>query len=370
VRALVPQPTVRRVASRALGEEARDTRILRVESLDFNATNPTTVSVDRVHLVSVQRGRPTPWTAVVKRLTGSAMHAGTSLGYWNHWRREQFVYDSGLLDMLPASIRAPRFYGTFSGGKPRTLSLWLEDVHEHTRNWRATDFQSNARHLGAMAGAWAGKPFSRHRFLANNWLTQLVSMAQPFVGDLLADEVWNHPWAKQAFSIPVKVRARQLLLYEAPRMLTRLARLPATLCHFDPHRANSFLESGPRTVLLDWSFLGAGPVGADLGAALFGNAFSLEIAPRSLDAVSAKFPSEYLAGLRSVGVRASRQDIEFAMNAVAVIRTAQFLPFALQASREAGFGEQATGFLARVAKRPVEFGRAVAWLFDRVNLIT
>ncbi len=62
------------------------------------------------------------WSVILKIIGGvtsdptSPFAPTAEPGHWNYWRREPLVYASGLLDTLPAGLRAPRFFGTAMRG--------------------------------------------------------------------------------------------------------------------------------------------------------------------------------------------------------------------------------------------------------------
>ena len=101
-----------------------------------------------------------PWSLVLKVLGPAAgPDDPTHMGYW---KREMLLYSSGLLDDLPAGLRAPRCYGC-DEPVDGVVWLWLEHVREDgERAWPLARWALAARHLGRFNGAYlAGRPLPR-----------------------------------------------------------------------------------------------------------------------------------------------------------------------------------------------------------------
>ena len=77
----------------------------------------------------------------------------------DYWKREGLLYGSGLLDALPAGLRAPRCYGCDEPAEG-IVWLWLEHIREDgDRVWPPARWALAARHLGQFNGAYlAGRP--------------------------------------------------------------------------------------------------------------------------------------------------------------------------------------------------------------------
>lgn len=80
----------------------------------------------------IWRYRGDGWSVVLKLLhhsdVGSPMWlSGEDEAHWFYWQREALAFESGLLDSLTRSLRAPRCHGVFRRGDG-TVALWLEDL--------------------------------------------------------------------------------------------------------------------------------------------------------------------------------------------------------------------------------------------------
>jgi len=108
-----------------------------------------------------------------------------------------------------------------------------------------------------------------------------------------------------------------------------LERLPHTLCHLDAFRPNLLSATEPRgvtTVALDWSFVGYGALGVEIGhlvsaGLVFGWA-DVYRAPEAGDAVV----DEYLAGLHEVGWRGDPRLVRLGYTTGAALRWGQRAP--------------------------------------------
>jgi hypothetical protein len=69
----------------------------------------------RVSGTAAAKGRPVPWRAIVKVLTGdveSFASSSAEQGSWDYWKREWHVYRSSWQASLPGPFVPPRCYGT------------------------------------------------------------------------------------------------------------------------------------------------------------------------------------------------------------------------------------------------------------------
>ncbi|MBK9613847.1 MAG: hypothetical protein IPO34_21210 [Dehalococcoidia bacterium] len=83
------------------------------------------------------------------------MGEGDDPSHWNYWQREPLIYQSGLLDALPAGMAAPRCYGSVP--LPGNFALlWLEDIHDaYQTAWPLARYALAARRLGGLNGRYA-----------------------------------------------------------------------------------------------------------------------------------------------------------------------------------------------------------------------
>lgn len=180
---------------------------------------------------------------VVKRLRRPDPHDPEHLsdpGHAAYWRRAaDAALDGGLVDTL--GLHGPRTVRVDEDDGGITLQQeWVEDA--------GTSGLFVARALGRFAGAdLPERPWHASRLLVDRirlvehrggWQT----LARTTVADVAA-----HLWSRRE------------------TLLARLAELPQVPQHGDPVPANVPGRAGDAAVAIDWSTLGRGPVGADLG---------------------------------------------------------------------------------------------------------
>ena len=84
-------------------------------------------SVFKIQGLARVDGVERPWSLVFKVLRPAA--GPDDPPHTDYWKRESLLYSSGLLDDLPAGLRAPRWYGC---DEPigDVVWLWLEHIRE------------------------------------------------------------------------------------------------------------------------------------------------------------------------------------------------------------------------------------------------
>jgi hypothetical protein len=104
--------------------------------------------------------------------------------------------------------------------------------------------------------------------------------------------------------------------------LNALDRLPQTICHFDVHRRNLFAHrvTGQQfdTVLIDWAFVGYGPLGADLNPLMNASVAFFDVDIAEAQRFEDIIFEGYLTGLRDVGWNGNQQDIRLGYTASCV----------------------------------------------------
>ena len=266
---------------------------------------------------------PAPWSLILKALVQSSPVTADP-AHPLYWRREALVYESGWLNELPAELRAPRCYA-IAEQNDGSCWLWLEDVHDRQSAWPLELFGKAAHGLGQFNGVFlTSRRLPNIPSLVQDGSPRGVLAAYAWVRDVIADQaLWHHPSMQAAF--PVPVRDRLLRLWdERDVLLDRLERGQYTLCHHDAWRGNLFapaLENpDQRLILIDWAYLGHGPLGTD-AADLLPPSFSLFRADTDdLVALEKAIFSGYLAGLRDAGWQRDAAEVRFVYTAFAALK--------------------------------------------------
>jgi hypothetical protein len=242
----------------------------------------------------------------------------------DYWKREWLLYHSGLLDTLPAGLRAPRCYrcDELADG---TVWLWLEHVREDgERAWLPERWALAARHLGQFNGAYlAGRPLPHAPWLGGRRLRTWVERHRPLVAQIAAAP--HNPDVRRWWPQPV-VDAILRLWEERGTFYAALERLPQTFCHGDAIRRNLLARRGEdgseETVGIDWEYAGRYAVGEEIGQTLSVAGAFFDMEPADLSALDAALFASYLAGLRDAGWRGDPRPVRFAYAAHAALRNA------------------------------------------------
>lgn len=320
-------PALNDIARQAAGATEFELLDWRVDQIGGGLGNPVSVGLYRVtgHGRTVGQGHaggePVPWSAILKVIQSpvnagwSNMGEGDNQTHWNYWKRELFVYRSGLLDTLPDGLAAPRCYGTQE--LPGDVAcLWLEEITDAYGDvWPLERYALAARHLGRLNGLYADpQPLPDYPWLGQRRLRQWHDMFSDW-----HTIPWAHPKVAARYPASEIANLRRMLL-EADDFIDRLDRLPPTICHGDSYPTN-FKTRGAagdeQTVALDWALAQVGPVGFDLGGFAFGA--YLNLTDRSLPEVDSALFEAYMAGLRDSGCRVGEGQVRFGYAASAVL---------------------------------------------------
>ena len=261
-----------------------------------------------------------PWSLVLKVLGPAAgPDDPTHIGYW---KREMLLYSSGLLDDLPAGLRAPRCYGC-DEPVDGVVWIWLEHVREEgERAWPLARWALAARHLGRFNGAYlAGRPLPRAIWLGERRLRTSLEGQHSLVAQIATAP--DNPEVRRWW--PPQVVAAILRLWEErDAFCDALERLTQTFCHGDAIRRNLLARrDGPEeTVGIDWEFAGHYAVGEEVGQTLSVASAFYDMEPSDLPALDEALFASYLAGLRDVGWRGAPLQVRFAYAAHAALRNA------------------------------------------------
>lgn len=309
-----------------------DAAALRAAVLTHNAGNQATGGIWRVEGPA---GR-----AVLKIANAGADAGAWATGergdHWNNWRREPLAYQSGLARTAfgEAGLGAPRLLDLVELG-PGALALWLEDVGGLPGpRWTVERLADAARRLGRAQAGWAGRELP-HPWLSRGWLRQYVA-SKP----VREPVPWEHPLAVAAW--PAELRAGLRRLWERRGdLLDRAEALPGTLCHLDVWPMNLIARGAPddEIVLLDWSFVGAGAVGEDVGNLIADSVADALIDPALLPEIDREVTAAYLAGLRAGGWRGGEAVVRRAIEVTGAAKYCWLAPLMLE--RLAGGGPRA-----------------------------
>jgi hypothetical protein len=237
------------------------------------------------------------------------------------WDREAWLCESGLVDALPDGIRAARWLGLQRTAD--TCRLWFEDLGDNSAQWDAARYALAARHLGRLNGSFLrGRPLPEAPWVGRGWIRSWVTDG---IGALQArvldnDQIWEHELVRSAFAPDARARLRRVW-GERDAILARLDALPQTFCHMDAFRPNLFDRTGVNgereTVAIDWSYVGIGPIGAEVGQLVLASTAYAD-RTHSAEALAPGVLPEYVAGLRDAGWRGDERDTQtgYALSAI------------------------------------------------------
>ena len=155
-----------------------------------------------------------PWRVVLKILEPVASHQDPTSTFYQ--KREMLLYQSGLLDDLPAGLRAPRCYG-WDKLADGTVWLWLEHVREDgARAWPLARWALAARHLGQFNGAYlAGRPLPRAPWLGGRRLRTWLEGHRELVARIAAAPL--NPDVRRFWPQPVVDALLRLCVHHSPQ---------------------------------------------------------------------------------------------------------------------------------------------------------
>ena len=216
----------------------------------------------------------------------------------NYWKREWLAFDSGLLDALPGSLRAPRRLLTTEPGDDECW-IWMEEVTGRPAvDWSINDFAVAARHVGQTQGKFAATPtqLPTAAWLSRRWLRGWVDACAPLVDALRDDDLSDD---RLAALRPLRQRVLDLW-QEREELLNVVESAPHTLVHCDLWGNNLFAESDA-TVAVDWSQVGIGAVAQDLDQMTLDTVWMPVRPDESLEVLEAAIVPAYARGLHVGG---------------------------------------------------------------------
>ena len=212
----------------------------------------------------------------------------------------------GISGQLPSGIRAPRFYGAIE--RDDGIWLWLEYIQETTgQKWSLEYFRRTAFQLGKFQGTYlGGAPLIDHPWLSRSFFRDIWSESEQGVwSNIMNPEkertAWISPIVRQSFDDRQKSRILKLIA-EKQNLFEVNDNLPQVLCHYDAHRRNFIWSQSKKTgeeelIGVDWSFVGKGAIGNDLGELVGTSMYFLEYEPSEASVLEEAVFEGYLAGL-------------------------------------------------------------------------
>jgi hypothetical protein len=323
----VARETLTGVVGRALRQPVDDVGDWTAVPIGYAALNPISAGLYRVSGSARSGVNTLPWSVVLKLcrapseddFANVAPDLRSTLLEALRWDREAEVYDSGLLETLPAGLVAPRCFLVERGEE--NARIWLEDITDDVGGWDVARYGLAARHLGRFNGPYlSGRAIPAYSWLSRNWLRDWVRYFTRTSGALLADDrVWSLPLTKELFPPDARTDMRRLF-EQHDRWWHALVRLPLTLSHLDAFRANLLSRvgrDGVETVAVDWSFMGTAPLGAEVAHLVVASVF-YHGDPADPEALATECLRGYELGLSEAGYRIRADDLRraFVINAI------------------------------------------------------
>src|SRR5262249_27332759 len=108
-----------------------------------------------------------PWSIVLKILSGTD-NPNDDITNVFYWKREALAFESGLLEVLPNVVRAPRYYGRIE--QENGVWLWMEHlVDQSERRWPLEQFRRAMVQFGRFSGAYlTGTPLPQAAWLSTS----------------------------------------------------------------------------------------------------------------------------------------------------------------------------------------------------------
>lgn len=239
-----------------------------VDRAPVNDDGRSGATLERVRLAD---GR----TVVVKRFDPATDLVMQLLG--DQSGREVGLYQSGLLDDLPASVTHPILGGWYDDAGHGVLVM--RDLGDRVFTWKDTLSAGQTRTvLSAVADLHAA--YLCRELDGLTPLHDVIGLFEPArIRPLAGNELVDYAlrgWELFAEVAPGEVGERVLALaQDVTPLVAALERLPATLLHGDLATVNMALDPG--LVLIDWGVAARGPAELDVGRFLAGCGHLMEL---------------------------------------------------------------------------------------------
>lgn len=273
-------------------------------------------------------GNVHPWSVVVKVVGGSnpiGDPTGTNQipAAWNYWKREVLAYRSGMLPGPPHHLVAPRCYG-ITEHPDDEWRIWLEDIQETTTTWTLERHGIAARHLGQFNGVYlAGQLFPpeqpwMYRGRARDWSAYAAPLLEQFRHYARSDS--GRRWLTDR-----SIERVERQLANRGSLLALLDRLPVCLCHHDAFRSNMLARDGfngeAQTVAVDWSMMGYGGIGEEIGITTAVGLARLDVPAEQAWEMDRFTFESYLDGLHDAGWQGDARLARFGYTTTALLGT-------------------------------------------------
>jgi hypothetical protein len=229
--------------------------------------------------------------------------------HWNYWRREYLVYRSEIPSLFAqARVLAPALLHAVES--PGTVTMFLEDCALVPATlWGVTSYCAAARDLGLAHGDLSarGGAGSRPWFCVN--YVRDYALEKPFDRTLVtADESWAG-LVDVGVATPYSRDQQIRFALNEQRLLSLLNLAPSTLCHNDFWTRNLFGDARQPTAVIDWAFVGSGPMGSDIANMVASAGFDAFVPAEHLASFSEQVFSAYLGGLRQGGWKGDQRTV-------------------------------------------------------------
>lgn len=308
------RPTPRHHDLASLQAEARtldliDGDDLHVAGLDHNPLNTITGSIDRLEW----DGGAAVRKVVTPRGEGAAHWAASQdPTAWNFWQREVLAYRTGLPARL--GLDAPALLGAIDLDDG-SVALWLEAVEGASGD--TIGVEGLARAARAVGRAQAQPSPADDAWLSRGFIADYAASKPADHGLYDDDHAWAHPLVTRNWDPAVRAGCARLW-HQRHRFHAILAALPRRICHLDLWPNNIVVRSSGSPALLDWSFVGDGALGEDIGNLIPDAVLDLLVPAAAIDDLERAVFSDYVEGLREGGWDGPSELIRLAMTASAV----------------------------------------------------
>ena len=281
----------------------------------------TSFGVFRLTGQALDEDEALPWSLVLKIIGTTPGSSADDPASWHYWKREVWIYQSGILDHLPPGLKAARCID-ITEHSSHEFWAWFEDVQENVgRRWPLERYKLAGQHLGQFNGAYlAGEPIPKRPWLVPARTPSYLAIAKPVIENLpqLATQPLGRRWftPKQVEQVLRQWERREPLLHA-------LEQLPRCFCHHDANRRNliarTAADGSDETVAVDWAFTGTGAVGVDVSLTMAASLRWMEVEASQAHALDQAVFAGYLDGLRAAGWQGEEQLARFGYTANAAL---------------------------------------------------